>query len=317
MPSKLETAKNELNSWLSFLQNLLDDKEQIKEWLEELSLWIRWNKKLFSYRFNDIYSYLEDDFWPEIQEVKKQINDWKLSKRKCKILFEDTSDGEIFCEYLSPIQKLFSDNQGLLVTQDNRKAHYGYSNLYDWLDALSFSIIEPIRNIIRYWLNEDRIDENYFYFNWHNNDKEETSKSTIKNTDILYSFKQISSSNYIYDYKRWFKYKIWEVELDSQYDVLSKYLSKSEWKMLLRRDIEQESNVALGEGLSNIKKHLGFQWILLKVFCEGKTTQDKIIFHKDIYEDRLRRLELFEDVIEEYLDEKFWQYREVISSNSK
>lgn len=181
MPSRLEDAQNQFEEGLSYMQKLIDNKERIINWLEELSEWVRWRRTLFDYRVAQVYEYLEDDFLPIIYDIKTQIDNWKLNKRKYRIMLEDTrvnTPEETFHTLLAPIQKLVfwgSDSGDMArVMKENKEAHYGFNKLYDWLDMWGYCI-SPIERIIRYGFHKE--DDDYYYFQWYEEESVEVKKS--------------------------------------------------------------------------------------------------------------------------------------------
>lgn len=177
MPSKIEIAKNKFSFWLdNYLQPLLDDKDKIKSWLELLSEWIVQNKDLFKYPLIQLYEFLEDDFSPTIRLIEKQISEWTLSKRKYKILLQDTFPKNLpniflkFKGYFENVSKNYFA-QIHFYNKTNSETRFAYKKTFEDFIFLE-DLVLSIEDIIKYWVNKE--DNEYYYFEWYdweNNEK--------------------------------------------------------------------------------------------------------------------------------------------------
>jgi len=177
---KINTAREQLNQWMIYTKLILKNKNEIIGSLEDLSLKSRWYNDLFDYRINTVYQYLENDFNPLISVIKSEIDEWKLSKEKYKLLLESSNYWnieDIFFELIVPLQKLISE-QLLIINNSNFN-----NKLCDRLDMLKY-IIPSINDIIIYWKNQD-IEENNenYYFQWYDYNKNEVVKIS---RDLIY-----------------------------------------------------------------------------------------------------------------------------------
>lgn len=306
MPSKIEQAKKRFKFWLdNYFQPLLDNKNKIIHWLGVLGECVSWNDKLFKYPLIQLYEFLEDDFWPRIRLIEKQINEWKLSKRKYINLREDTfyNNTNVFLKhiwYMDSYSKNYkSDIYFYIRDNNNEEGNFAYRQIFENFLFLK-STISALKDIINYWVEKE--EDEYYYFEWYNIE----NKSTVtKNKDIIFSFEKSNKILYIVHISTSRKFKIKTVELDSPYDSVSNYMVKNEKNILIKNNIEKESKIKITEWLSDTKKYIWFQRILRTVFCEW-ATKDKLVFYRDITKDRLIKIDITEKEVLEHLEEKFW-----------
>ena len=126
-------------------------------------------------------------------------------------------------------------------------------------------------------------------------------KHIIDDTEILFSFKKINQELYI-EYKNKKEFRIKKVIFDSDYELVANEMYNSETWIIEKKGIEEKYNRTI-DNLSVIKKSLGFNNILLKLFFNW-SSKNKINFIKSITWKILKAKNIKEKDVLLYLEEK-------------
>ena len=143
--------------------------------------------------------------------------------------------------------------------------------------------------------------EKWVYFN-ENNWEVFKEWEKVWNDNIVFYFEKIRKTNYIVYKKKNIRYVLWNVELDSAYDILSDYLNKWDWEKITKTKIYRETRVNIPEWLADTKKYIGFKNILNIIFFKW-ASKESLFFNKNITQILLDENNTSENEIVEYLDD--------------